>query len=293
MAVSGFKHVSEFVPCYHPVTAYQTSGGDVVFVERSGADHVRTLELPCGQCVGCRLERARQWAVRCVHEASLYDANCFVTLTYDDEHLPPGGSLCYRDFQLFMKRLRRSRPGARIRFFVGGEYGEQLSRPHFHVLLFNCDFGDKQPLSLGSRLYRSSELEKLWPHGFASIGSVTFESAAYVAKYCLKKVNGDLAEAHYAGRVPEFGRMSLRPAIGSSWFERYWRDVRQDGKVVVRGRKARAPRYYDRLLARVDSDAASELLAARELHGVSRRWDNTDERLRVREEVAIAAMRSK
>lgn len=293
MAVSGFSHISGFVACFHPVRAWLTSAGDVVFAERSGHDSIRTLELPCGQCVGCRLERSRQWAVRCMHEASLHDANAFVTLTYRDDALPEGGSLCYRDFQLFMKRLRKARRGCRLRFFVAGEYGEQLSRPHFHAILFNVGFPDRVPLSLESKLWRSPELERLWPHGISSIGTVTFQSAQYVAKYCLKRVNGDLAEAHYAGRVPEFGRSSLRPAVGASWFERFWTDVRSDGKVVVRGSKARLPRYYDKLLARVDPDASSELLASRELLGVQRRWDNTDERLRVREEVTIASLRSR
>lgn len=292
MVVSGSKPLSAFlVACFSPIEAYQTASGDVLFVERTGADYVRTLQLPCGQCVGCRLERARQWAIRCVHEASLHEANCFVTLTYRDDDLPPGGSLRYRDFQLFMKRLRRARPKCRIRFFVGGEYGELLSRPHFHALLFNCSFPDQ--VRLTDRLFRSAELERLWPHGMSSIGAVTFESASYVARYCLKKITGKHADAYYGDKAPELGRMSLRPAVGRTWFERFWRDVRSDGKVVSRGRKMRMPRYYDGLLDGADPDASSELRASRELLGVSRRFDNTDERLAVREEVTRARLNSK
>lgn len=275
------------MPCFHPVQAYQAVDGSVKFVER-GADFVRSLSLPCGQCVGCRLERSRQWAVRCMHEASMHEASCFVTLTYSDEHLPAHGSLVYRDFQLFMKRLRRARPGARIRFFVGGEYGDELGRPHFHACLFGVSFADR--VRLTSVLDRSSEVDKLWRLGMCSLGSVTFESAAYVARYCLKKVNGDLAEAHYAGKVPEFGRSSLRPAVGAEWFARYWRDVRGDGRVVVRGRKSSLPRYYRKLFRGVDADRADELQSARELLGLSRRWDETDARLRVREEVVRAGL---
>lgn len=90
--------------CFYPLAAWQTDDGDIVFKERGAIK--RALTLPCGQCVGCRLERSRQWAVRCMHEASLYDQNAFVTLTYDQDHLPESGSLRYRDFQLFCKRAR-------------------------------------------------------------------------------------------------------------------------------------------------------------------------------------------
>jgi hypothetical protein len=116
--------------------------GSVKFVSRNKKGVDGTLELPCGQCIGCRLERSRQWAMRCLHESSLYDRNAFVTLTYDDEHLPPGGSLNYPDFQRFMKRLRKNSKSP-IRFYMGGEYGESTLRPHFHVCLFGYDFPDK------------------------------------------------------------------------------------------------------------------------------------------------------
>lgn len=285
------------MPCYHPVQAYQLVSGDVVFVERG--DVVRSLQLKCGQCVGCRLERSRQWAVRCMHEASLYENNCFVTLTYDDEHLPPLGSLRYRDFQLFMKRLRRRFSFARIRFYMCGEYGEEFGRPHFHACLFNFDFPDKEYLAkspAGLRTYRSAALEELWPFGFSSIGAVTFESAAYVARYCMKKVTGDLAEDHYAvldvstgeigARVAEFNRMSLRPGIGAEWLSRFHSDVYPEGMVVVNGVKARAPRYYDKKFEGADPDGYAEMLFRRE--GELDPGEQTDARLSVREQVAQA-----
>lgn len=191
--------------------------------------------IACGQCSGCKLERSRQWAVRCMHEASLHDSNSFVTLTYKDA--PP--SLEYRDFQLFMKRLRK-RLGA-CRFFMGGEYGELHGRPHFHALLFGVSFSDRRYLAKspsGQRLYSSELLSSLWPQGYASVGEVSFESAAYVARYCMSVITGDMAVEHYGGRKPEFGRMSLRPGIGRAWLDRYGRsDVLPDGKVVVNGVK--------------------------------------------------------
>ncbi|WNK14680.1 MAG: replication initiator protein [Microvirus sp.] len=286
--------------CYHPWTAFRTSAGDVVFVERG--DVVEALTLACGQCWGCRLERSRQWAVRCMHEASLYEDNVFVTLTYDDDHLPPGASLHYPDFQRFMKRLRRRFSSARPRFYMCGEYGETFGRPHFHVCLFNFRFPDQVYFSKspsGHRLFRSAVLEALWPFGHSYIGAVTFESAAYVARYVMKKITGDRAAAHYRvvdtstgevfDRAPEFNHMSLKPGIGRPWLDRYFPDIRADGKVVVNGRKARAPRYYEKFFESVDPDSAEALAYGRYLESLQYVGERSSERLAVREQVAIAA----
>lgn len=148
------------------------------------------LRLPCGQCVGCRLERSRQWALRCVHEASLHDSNLFVTLTYDDEHLPEFNSLYYPDFQKFMKRLRKKFSRENIRFYMCGEYGETTLRPHYHVILFNFDLPDRRLYRRshsGDHLFTSEILTKIWGKGFCPFGNVTFQSAAYTARYIMKK----------------------------------------------------------------------------------------------------------
>lgn len=268
-------------------------------------DIVASLYLPCGQCVGCRLERSRQWAMRCMHEASLYKRNCFITLTYRDDCLPANGSLNYRDFQLFMKRLRKSFPNSRIRFYMCGEYGEDFNRPHFHACLFNFDFEDKVPVRLlsgsGSKLFKSKTLERLWPFGYGSIGAVTFESAAYVARYVMKKVNGDRAKDHYkvvdsdgviTWRTPEFNKMSLRPGIGAQWMERFVSDVYPDGNVVVRGHESKSPRYYDKRYSKLDPFGHEAMIFERELASLERWEDQTDERLKVREQVATARIRS-
>ncbi|WNK15076.1 MAG: replication initiator protein [Microvirus sp.] len=281
------------MPCYHPLTGYQSADGQVHFVERSGPDHVRTLSLPCGRCIGCRLERTRQWAVRCMHEAKVHDQNCFVTLTYDDAHLP-GPSLVYADFQRFMKRLRKAM--GRTRFFMCGEYGPELGRPHFHAILFGINFADRKPwkkTDSGGLLYRSSLLEKLWPFGFSTIGAVTFESAAYVAGYCSKKITGDLADVHYkrldpdTGELvqlePEFGHMSLKPGIGAGWIDKWSADVYPRDQVIVRGRPAKPPRFYDK---RQDEETMEAVKFARATRGRERYADNTPERLLVREQVA-------
>jgi len=288
------------MPCYRPLTAYRTAQGSVVFSElRRHGDFTHTLQLPCGQCVGCRLERSRQWAVRCVHEAQMHDENCFLTLTYSPENLPKGRTLVYSDVQKFLKRLRRwfKKP---VRFYMCGEYGEQLDRPHYHLLLFGCQFPDLQPFRTGGshKLCTSAILERLWGLGFCTIGQVTFESAAYTARYIMKKVTGDLSKEHYRyvdpdtgevfDRVPEFNHMSLKPGIGSSWFDRFSDDVYPDGMVVARGHPSRSPRYYDKLVSKLDPEVYDELLYEREVEGRSRFADNSEDRLKVRETVATA-----
>lgn len=246
------------MPCYHPLTAWRapplqvTRAGDVVFNDPHDSRY-KEIQVACGQCIGCRLERSRQWAMRCVHEASLYDDNCFLTLTYDDAHLPPDWSLNTEDIQLFMKRLRRRIEPAKVRFFQCGEYGEQFGRPHHHVILFGYDFPDKELISrnIGNNVYRSDLLCDLWNKGFSSIGSVTFESAAYVARYILKKVTGSSAEDHYQGRKPEYITMSRRPGIGKDWFDLFSCDIYpKDFITIKQGLKCHPPKYYDKLYER-------------------------------------------
>lgn len=285
------------MPCYRPILAYRTPSGSVVFsdLKRHGGS-VESIEIACGQCVGCRLERSRRWAVRCMHEASLHDQNCFVTLTYRDAP----ESLDYRDFQLFMKRLRKQFSGMKVRFYMCGEYGEQFSRAHFHACLFGIDFSDKV-LFKGSKevsIYRSSILERLWPHGFCSVGDVTFESAAYVARYVMKKVTGDCADRHYSyvdmetgevrQRTPEFNHMSLKPGIGADWLRKFSSDVYPHGKVVVNGVETQPPRYYDKIFEKMDGLKFDDMIYERYLEGVAHSQDSTEARLKVREAVAQA-----
>ena len=192
------------MPCFRPLKAYytdhiNTSTGKryISFNHQNQAPGYNHLTLPCGRCIGCRLERSRQWAIRCMHEARLHDHNCFITLTYDDEHLAtlPGAedghpSLEPSHFVNFMKRLRHKK-GPGIRFFHCGEYGDKTNRPHHHALLFNCDFPDKLQTSLSNaaqyRTYLSEQLSQLWGHGHTYLSDATFESASYVARYSLKK----------------------------------------------------------------------------------------------------------
>jgi hypothetical protein len=282
------------MPCYSPIRAYRSRDGinpdtgkwPIVFNIYDGYGDL-PIDVPCGQCIGCRLERSRQWAIRCVHEASLYDNNCFVTLTFDDDHLDKNLSLNKRDFVLFMKKLR-FKFGQGIRFFHCGEYGFLLQRPHHHVILFNFDFPDKYLWDIrnGNRLYRSPELEALWPYGFSSIGDVTFESCAYVARYIMKKVTGKNAGSHYNGREPEYITMSRRPGIAREWFDKYQTDVFPNDYVVIRnGLKCKPPKYYDNIYDKIDPKSMKHVKFNRKLDALKRKDDNFPRRLNVRERI--------
>lgn len=299
------------MPCYHPLRAYKCANGSVVFYERSTFDVVQQLSLPCGQCVGCRLEKSRQWAVRCMHEASLWERNSFITLTYDDDYLPVRNCLEYPPFQKFMKRLRKFSGTDGVRFYMCGEYGKEpikpkydldgrlMWRPHFHACLFNWDFNDRyywKKTGSGEKIYRSPSLERLWPYGSSSVGDVTFESAAYVARYCVQKITGHNAQAHYSRRdsngvyqLPaEFNHMSLKPGIGAGWLAKFSRDVYPCDFVVVNGKEVKPPKYYDRLFSRENEEEFDEIQFKRESDGRARYEDNTVDRLLIKEVVTRA-----
>ena len=244
------------MPCYSPLKGFvNLETGGIVFKRSSLAGKAR--EVACGQCLGCRLDRSRDWASRIVHEASMYDDNCFITLTYDEEHLPSDGSLNKKHFQDFMKRLRKKFPERRIRYYHCGEYGEKLDRPHYHACLFNFDFRDKEFFNErdGNTLFSSEILEKVWGRGFCTIGELTFQSAAYCARYVTKKVTGRESQEHYLRcdeygvafwLEPEYSTMSRRPGIGKFWYEKFKGDVFPSDECPVPGVGVlkKVPRYY-------------------------------------------------
>lgn len=268
------------------------------------------FKVPCGRCIGCRMERARQWGLRCMHEAKLWPHNSYVTLTYSDEFLPPGGTLSLRDVQLFMKRLRKFREPNKVRFFLAGEYGDTNLRPHYHALLFNVGFENKVCIGRNARgepLWSSPELSALWsvdgaPMGHCSIGEVTFDSAVYCAKYALKKINGDAALEHYRvydsdgiihDRRPEFAVMSRRPGVGFGYYERFGDEVRTHDSIIVEGREVRPPRFYDVLSERIDPKRLELLKRKRKRMSLLNRHDNTPERLAVKERLMQIALEKK
>lgn len=276
------------MPCSSPLHGFRSrvpseSGRFPVVFAGKAANLDSPVTLPCGRCVDCRLEASRQKAIRCVHEASLYDDNCFLTLTYDDEHLPLNNSLRLKDMQDFWKRYRDRIKPRKIRTAYCGEYGDKNGRPHYHALVFNHDFEDKKyhcKSPSGDRLYTSELLSSLWPAGHALIGDVNFNSAAYVCRYIMKKALGFtgrkylLDEQHqmsilnldyayirfinpdplspefsYYHISPEFMHMSKgQGGIGKPWLRKYGSDVFPSDFVIINGKKVKPPKYYDRVL---------------------------------------------
>lgn len=272
------------MPCYSPLQAFRTSFGEIVFSKPKGFSLPQVLS--CGQCIGCRLKRSSSWACRCVNEASLYKRNSFITLTYSNDNLPNPPTLVVRDFQLFMKRFRKrlvldyynsylkrylGRFGftykslikhalkrfPKIRYLMCGEYGDRFGRPHYHAIIFNYDFPDRYlwEVKNGFNLYRSSMLEDLWPLGHCIVADFTFETAAYVARYSLKKITGKAAEQHYSfcpktgevfSRLPEYIAMSRRPGIGKYWIDKFMSDVYpHDQLKLIDKPPMQPPKFYD------------------------------------------------
>lgn len=278
------------MPCFHPIRAYRVANKrdgsyeGVIFAElHDRYNVVGEIKLPCGSCIGCKLERARQWAVRCMHEASLYERNAFITLTFNDDNIPDGESLEYRPFQLFMKRLRKRFPKEKIRFFMCGEYGEKYGRPHYHACLFNFDFDDRVYLKTspsGSKIYTSAILSSLWTNrrgdslGFTTVGDVNFNSAGYVARYVVKKSLGYGEDEKYeyfdqeTGEVllkeKEFTRMSLKPGIGRGFYEKWKTDIFPQDSCIVNGKETKPPKYYYRILAKEDGFMHDDIAYLRE-----------------------------
>ena len=289
--------------CFSPIKAWRdplNPAGKLLFSSHTlpgNYEHTeRTcLKLPCGQCIGCRIDYSRGWAVRCCHEASLHIFNSFITLTYDPSHLPLDGSLDVEHFQKFMKRLRKKLHPLKIRFFHCGEYGDQTRRPHYHALIFGYGFPDRKLFkkSKAGDLYTSELLTKVWGLGHASVGDLTYESAAYVSRYILKKVNGRLKKSHYevvdyeTGEIidlkPEYVTMSRRPGIAANWFHKYKSDVYPSDSIHLDGRSFRPPKFYDKIMKSIDPDMIEQIVKDRLDRFDSK--NNTPQRLKVRHEV--------
>lgn len=284
--------------CFHPLEAYQTENGRITFNETR---HTKLhLTLPCGKCIGCRIQKQRAWAIRCMNEAQMHLVNSFITLTYSEEHYTP--TLDHTDWQKFMYRLRAAH--GPTRFFMCGEYGDQNGRPHFHAILFGRTF--QRNRAVGTNIYESDELNRLWPWGMASHGEVTYQSAAYCARYNLKKITGPMADEHYkrvnleTGEIitvkPEYARMSLKPGIGYTWIMKYHREVynnNRDAIIQQGGKQQPTPRYYDQQLEKINSDLYENKQYERYKKAGQFQNETTPERLKVREQCAIAKIKHK
>lgn len=213
-----------------------------------------------------------------MNEAQMHPENCFITLTYRNENLPKDKSVHKRDLQLFFKKLRRNLEPKEIRYYACGEYGDKLGRPHYHACLFNHEFSDQVLLEAATyrrfknrfkqgedhSLFTSKALERIWGNGFVTIGELTMQSAGYVARYCLKKVYGEMQQDHYKGKNPEFALMSRMPGIGKQWYEKYKNSIYPKDFTVVNGRRCKLPNYYDNLLKKEDEIEFDKIKEERE-----------------------------
>lgn len=258
------------MPCYHPVEAWQTKEGDRLQWSPSFYPGIKQqrLEIPCGKCLGCVAMRAQTWAIRAVHEAKSHKHNLFLTLTYDDEHLPDGGQLRPRDLTLFFKRVRKA--GYNVRYMACGEYGEQTLRPHYHAAVFGWNIPrDSYSLGRGGytsptiRLHWTTELRDTRPGGSLgghSVDRFTPERAHYIAKYSLKadKRNYDNDGVY---RQPPYLTASRRPAIGKNWLLKYANDLVYGYLVMNEGHKSAIPRYYKKLLKQSNPELLKQITA--------------------------------
>lgn len=295
--------------CYHPLKRFILPSGDGKVVSSScnclirdgskwigsvldlspSADVITEFQyIPCGQCIGCRLDYSRTWASRMCLEASSHEHNWFVTLTYDDEHLPPpvGGyvdsstgeyvdncfsSLSKRDVQLFVKRLRKN-TGQQIRYYLAGEYGDQSFRPHYHLILFGLDLDDLQlqkRSSLGFCYYVSDIIRKAWPFGNHVVCDFCWETAAYTARYVVKKLKGrDVTFYNDFAIEPPFVLMSLKPGIGRDYYDRNKDYIYRFGGFYLDncpGIKIKPPRYFDRLFDLEEPETMEEVKRRRKI----------------------------
>lgn len=248
------------MPCYSPQPVYLTPTGWRFAPRRQKVfSDVRQKYVSCQQCIGCRLERSRQWAVRSVHEAQYHEENYFLTLTFDDKNLPKDLSLNTRTLQNFWKKVRKASLD-KFKYYAAGEYGEQYARPHYHASTFGLNLPDLYPSfksSTGYQMYGSPLLEKAWGNGNVYVAPLTFETAAYTARYICKKILGKNAEEHYKklGLTPE--RAWISKGLGKQWHEDYAHETYRDNYIISRGVPSVPPRTYNRWLKASDPDLHS------------------------------------
>lgn len=257
--------------CYHPIPAAQDKPGAPLRINPPLGE--ATLEIPCSTCLGCKTDHATELAARAVHEAREFEHNSFITLTYDQEHLPTNGELKRKDLTDFLKRLRKAHGYHQIRknradpklhrdvqrnlrYLGSGEYGDQNGRPHYHLCLFNCDFADKHRVEGG--YYESDRLRQLWPFGQNRIGELTAASANYCAQYTLKKIGATHCDADGVVKTPPFLAISTKPALGTEWIKKYKQDL-QHGYLIREGYKTKVPRSYKRVIAKTDPLLAEKI----------------------------------
>lgn len=298
--------------CYHPITAWQPfhEGGKITFDKPPSKPIQRHKEIqfPCRQCLGCRIDKQTQWCIRLLHENQLHQNAQFITLTYDEDHIPIDFGLHHEHFQAFMKKLRKLNPEKRLRFFMCGEYGSRGSRPHYHAIIFGLKLDDlkvyKTDYSKGDeyKIYTSETLEKIWARGMVTIGYVNKATMNYVSGYMLKE-QVLTSKGDYSITDPETGeiydrkapyiRMSNRPGIGGDWIEKFTSDVYPHDHVIIEGKKKSVPDYYLKKLEQLSPELAAEIKAKRQevIDSQEFKEQNTPEKLAKKKEVTKAKRR--
>ena len=242
--------------CTRELTAFQNpSGGRPIFGWEGVKQGLREIKLPCGKCPECCKDYYTAWATRGSRELSNWESSVFITLTYDDQNIPPDKSLKKRHIQNFIKRVKKyfgSTKENPIRQTYCGEYGTNTLRPHYHCVLYNVDFNDKKKhykSTQGHQVYLSQTLTSLWGKGNAEFGYATPASIAYLYKYILKKktrrekekpLNIELDGVTYDVEH-EFIESSRNPGIGA-WLR--GNDSLKKGYLTVNGTKTKIPKYY-------------------------------------------------
>lgn len=325
--------------CYSPLPAYmgreinpKTGKRKPVFNPIDGY-HDKPIELPCGQCIGCRIDTTSDMAVRIEKEAKSYDKNIFITLTYNEDNMPKFGDLVDEHITEFLQKLRdkyvmysyvKIKPNGKkkhcriakekdkIRYYCSYEYGGENQRPHYHLIVFNLDFKDKKvhKVSAGIPYYTSKTLEEIWNKGHCIIGEVNYDTAFYVAGYCLEKmkISDKTDSSNYAKYVTKYmvidfntgeilhekmiekSRSSRRPGIGYKYYKEYEEEIKNNGNIIVKGKNRRIPRYYETKLEKDDIVFYRQRKKEKMLSITRNSWDNTRERLEVRKNIATAKL---
>lgn len=245
----------------------------------STGEYCEPFTVPCGKCIGCRLDYSREWANRCVIESLVYpeESSNFLTLTYNDESVPLSNigmlSLRMDDVSVFMKNLRRYFEYhfglSDIRFYVGSEYGGETLRPHYHLILFNCRIPDLEHIGSnfqGDEYFHSDIIEKIWGKGFVVIGRFSWNTAAYTARYVMKKRKGPDSKLEYLsfGLEPECARMSRKPGIGVEYFQEHFEDIYQNDELILpNGNTVKPPRLFDSYYKEIDPKRMAKIKSNR------------------------------
>lgn len=283
---------------YHParVISQETLNDLELSDNMQKSAYHKTQIIPCGKCIGCRLDYSREWANRGYLEAKQWKQNYFVTITYDENHLPQpdeietkdgftytdngewNGCLVKKDLTQFIKNVRqimkRDHNQDNIRFMACGEYGEQGARPHYHIIFFNLNLPLEdlfEPKIINKEMYyRSHIIERAWNKGISNVSEASWNNIAYTARYITKKINGPESEDLYAenGKIKEFFRVSRMPGIGEQYYRDHWKEIYDKDEIIVKNKAgivaSRPPKYYDKIFEKEHPEEWKKIKAKRE-----------------------------